>query len=75
MPDSPKCISCLQSGRIGQTYKVAGRSLYRCSDCKVVYRASDFEPIEFAWKDDFDGYKRFAKSRGFEIKDMYLGNR
>ncbi len=67
MPDSPKCIKCLKAGKIGQTYKIAGRGLYRCHDCKYMYHTAEFEPIEFAWKDDERSWKSWAITQGVKI--------
>lgn len=75
MPDSPKCLKCLKAGKVGQTYRLSGKQNYRCSDCKVIYDKSEFDPIEFTWKDDFDSYKTWLKSKGVEIKDRFMGNK
>lgn len=50
--DSPKCQDCLFNGKLGQTYKIAGRRAYQCHDCGVIYDQSSFEEIEFKWKTD-----------------------
>ena len=40
MADSPKCLLCVGQGKSGQTYKVAGKSYFKCHDCKHLYEAS-----------------------------------
>lgn len=63
MPDSPKCLSCLDLGKVGQTYKVAGKPLFRCSDCKLTYHRDTFEPEEFLWKDDEKKWKEWKEKK------------
>lgn len=73
--DSPKCVNCLRQGRVGQTYRVAGTPRFECRDCGVEYHKDYFDPKEFDWKTDFDGYKKFLKDRyKLDVKDRFLGN-
>lgn len=67
MSDSPKCINCLNAGKTGQTYKIAGRQQYVCSDCKTSYPASTFTPIEYMWKDDKPAWLSYMRSRGVNV--------
>lgn len=63
MPDSPKCEDCQKLGLIGQTYKVAGKPLFQCRDCKRVYRKDEFEAEAFTWRETPKSYAKWQKSR------------
>ena len=52
MPDAPRCLPCLEQGRVGQTYKVAGQPFFKCSTCKTIYHRDRFEIADYLWKDD-----------------------
>ena len=52
MADSPRCLSCIEKGKVGQTYKLAGRPEFKCSDCKTVYAKSKFDEMAFLWKEN-----------------------
>lgn len=52
MPDSPRCIPCLDSGLTGQTYKLAGQPIFKCSTCKTLYHKDRFKVEDYLWKDD-----------------------
>lgn len=72
MADSPKCLDCIKDGKKGQTYKVAGKPLYKCSDCKDTYHEQDFDPVEFTWKDETQAYKDWLKSKGIVWGERYV---
>ena len=61
MTDCPKCIPCLKKGLVGQTYKMVGSANVMCHDCKKIKRISEFEPIEFEWRDNSEEYQNFIK--------------
>ena len=63
MPDSPKCLDCLDSGRTGQTYKIAGKASFQCHDCKVIYTAISFEPEAFEWKENPEKWRAWLKQK------------
>lgn len=67
MPDSPKCLTCLKKSLVGQTVKVAGQQAFKCLSCKKVYKASDFTPIEFTWKQDPESYGSWLASKGIKF--------
>ena len=50
MSDSPICRVCHKDGNFGQTYKVAGKPLFRCQRCKSIFFKDDFKLIEFEWR-------------------------
>lgn len=52
MPDSPKCLDCLEKGILGQTYKMAGKPMFQCQSCGEIYHRDEFDPEAFLWKDD-----------------------
>lgn len=49
MPNAPKCLDCLNQGRIGQTYKKVSFNGYKCQSCSKVYPADKFEAIDLQW--------------------------
>ena len=63
MPDSPKCLTCVDKGRIGQTYKMAGKPFFQCHDCGLVYERSSFDEEAFLWKDDPARWKAWLEKR------------
>lgn len=67
--DSPKCLECFKKGFIGQTFKIAGRGLYKCHDCGKLYHQAEFQPIEFVWKSDPETWNEWVTSQGIKIKD------
>lgn len=78
MSDSPRCLNCLEKGKVGQFYKMVGSSNFKCQSCGKIRRANSFEPIEFEWKVKPDEWKEAmsylvksdeAKKRVKEIRE------
>ena len=61
--DSPKCVKCLNHGLIGQTYKIAGKQIYKCAWCKQIYPAGGFKDIEFKWRIDPKNWEDFISQK------------
>lgn len=49
--DSPKCPFCAKKKTEAQTYKVAGKPVFKCQVCKHLFRADEFEESAFRWKE------------------------
>lgn len=62
MADSPKCRECYLKGTDGQTYKVAGKQIFKCKTCGSMYPLDFFDPEEFAWKTNPEQWKTFMES-------------
>lgn len=54
--DSPKCLKCFGNGEAGQTYKVAGRALFKCQNCGNLFEQGSFKEIDFKWKQKQSGW-------------------
>jgi hypothetical protein len=65
--DSPRCFDCLRKGLIGQMYKIAGKSSFKCHDCGWVGRKEMFESPEFEWKTNKDAWEAYLKAKGIDI--------
>lgn len=65
MADSPLCPKCDEKKLRSNTYKVAGKQLYRCATCKRVFNQQMFEQEAFTWKDK---PKEYAVWRASKVK-------
>lgn len=61
--DSPRCINCIELGRTGQFYRIAGQQRYKCSGCGVVRAGSEFTQVEYLWKDQPEEWIKFAAEK------------
>ena len=59
--DSPKCLSCIEEGKIGQTYKIAGKAAFKCQSCGQITERESYAPEDFSWRYD-DAWLIKAKS-------------
>ena len=57
VPSSPFCPRCLIFGELHHTFKIAGKPAFKCGTCKATHPGSKFSPIDFTWKEDFEGWK------------------
>lgn len=69
MPDSPKCYPCINQGLEGQTYRLAGQHLYKCSDCKRLYPENSFQEEDFLWKEDHASWLKYVEGKKAIIGD------
>jgi len=63
MPDSPKCEECVKNGKLGQTYKVAGKPLFRCQNCNSLHHRDSFDPEAFLWRSQPARYKEWRERK------------
>ena len=61
--DSPKHIKCMNEGKLGQTYRIAGRNEFKCNSCGTIMDAKSFDPIEFKWRDDVETWASWMKQK------------
>lgn len=61
--DSPKHLKCLNEGKTGQYYRLAGSSNYKCKSCGTITNGREFEPIEFSWKEEPDKWRVWVEKR------------
>lgn len=61
MPDSPRCLPCLDAGKIGQTYYNVNSRKFKCASCKILYDKSEFEEADFHWREK--GSPWYAKAK------------
>ena len=59
--DAPKCKKCN-----GQTYKNWVKRVFECP-CGGSYKLTDFEDIEFKWKDSLKAYKIWKTQKDKEL--------
>jgi len=52
MSNSPKCPKCFDGEKLGQSYKVAGKPLFKCRDCGDFHHKDSFQDWEYKWKID-----------------------
>ena len=52
--DSPRCIPCIENGRIGQTYRVAGKQMFKCQSCGKVTERAAYKDEDFLWRTRHD---------------------
>lgn len=61
--DSPKHIQCLNEGKTGQYYRIAGTNNYKCKSCGTITNGREFDPIEFSWKNDTERWKTWVNDK------------
>ena len=84
--DSPKCMRCIEEAKTGQTYKVAGKQMYKCGSCGRVSERSEYKDEDFTWRTDsawltkaqnlMNAKKsKVGQTRVLEIKEQVAGIR
>lgn len=58
--DFPKHIECLNEGKTGQYYRLAGTNNYKCRSCGRITNQIEFEPVEYTWKEEPDKWRIWA---------------
>lgn len=69
---SPKCLECLRAGKRGQTYRYAGKPVFKCVDCQKLYPMSGFEPVELNWKESPAEWKAWLLTKGIPWEDRFV---
>lgn len=63
-------MPCFEHGFNGQTYKVAGQPLFKCSTCKVTYHRDKFQAEDFQWKENPKAWKESLEARKLVKNDQ-----
>lgn len=58
--DAPKHIDCLNKGKPGQFYRMAGTNNYKCKSCGLIASKDSFDPVEFTWKTEPESWAVFV---------------
>ena len=45
-------MKCIEEGKIGQTYKIAGKQNFKCGSCGRVSDRSEYSDEDFSWRTD-----------------------
>ena len=61
--DSPKHIKCINEGKTGQYYRIAGKNSYKCTSCGHIANGIEFEPIEYTWKENPEKWRVWVDKR------------
>ena len=72
--DSPKCPLCLETGVIAQTYKIAGKSRFKCQRCGSIFSGEVFEPVDFKWKTEPDNWQNVYEAKVKSYEDQIRKN-
>lgn len=60
--DSPRHLACIDSGKTGQFYRIAGQNKFKCTSCGLIEEGTSFEPIEFEWKTNKEAWDEWKKN-------------
>ena len=52
MPDSPRCLKCLDEGKNGQTYWNLNTKKFKCSTCQRLYERHEVMEEAMTWRDE-----------------------
>ena len=55
--DSPRHLACIDAGKTGQFYRIAGQNKFKCASCGLIEDGTSFEPIAFEWKTNQEAWE------------------